>query len=117
MRPRAYLDRFSQLVRRVQTRSVRRAPILMGPRRVGKTVLLFHLIQSVIDRGLRPERVCYISVEHPVYNGLGLDDLVRLGVEASGSTDRDLADRVFVFDEIQYLKDWELHLKTLVDSH
>jgi predicted AAA+ superfamily ATPase len=117
LRPRAYFERFSQLVRDVQDNAVRRAPILMGPRRVGKTVLLFHLIQSVIDGGLDPKRICYVSVEHPVYNGLGLDDLVRLGCAASGTADQDLAGRIFVFDEIQYLKDWELHMKTLVDTY
>ena len=117
MRPRAYLERFAQLVRNVQEAAVRRAPILMGPRRVGKTVLLFHLFQSLIDDGLDPRRLCYVSVEHPVYNGLGLDDLVRLGSIASGATERDLAGRIFVFDEIQYLRDWELHMKTLVDTY
>jgi predicted AAA+ superfamily ATPase len=89
----------------------------MGPRRVGKTVLLFHLFQLLIDGGLDPKRICYISVEHPVYNGLGLDDFVRLGCFASGSTASDLVGRVFVFDEIQYLKDWELHMKALVDRY
>lgn len=117
MRPRAYHERFTQLVGEVRDQAVRRAPILMGPRRVGKTVLLFHLIQSLIDGGLDPRRICYASVEHPVYNGLGLDDLVRLGCAGSGTRDRELADRVFVFDEIQYLEDWERHLKTLVDRH
>jgi predicted AAA+ superfamily ATPase len=117
MRPRAYLQRFSELVRDVQRTAVRRAPILMGPRRVGKTVLLFHLIQTVIDGGLDPKRICYVSVEHPVYHGLGLDDLVRLGCIASGATERDVGDRVFVFDEIQYLKDWEVHMKALVDGY
>jgi predicted AAA+ superfamily ATPase len=117
MRPRAYLERFAEIVHDVRENAVRRAPILMGPRRVGKTILLFHLIQSVIDDGLDPKRICYISVEHPIYNGLGLDDLVRLGCIASGIADRDLADRIFVFDEIQYLKDWEIHLKVLVDSY
>ena len=117
LRPRAYFERFAQLVHEVRDQAVRRAPILMGPRRVGKTVLLFHLIQSLIDGGLDPRRICYASVEHPVYNGLGLDDLIRLGSAGSDTGDRDLADRVFLFDEIQYLKDWELHMKTLVDRY
>ena len=55
-------------------------------------------------------------MDHPIYNELGLEDLLRLFVEASGArlTDRPL----FVFfDEIQYLRNWEVHLKTLVDDH
>jgi hypothetical protein len=117
MRPRAYLERFSELVRTIREEAVRRAPILMGPRRVGKTVLLFHLVQLLIDGGLDPKRICYVSVEHPVYNGLGLDDFVRLCCAAAGTSEKHLVGRVFVFDEIQYLKSWELHMKALVDTY
>ena len=39
MSPRLYLDMFYPLVKDV---SIQRALILMGPRRVGKTVMLYH---------------------------------------------------------------------------
>ena len=48
MKRRAYFERFERLV--VQT-DVRRAVVLMGPRRVGKTVLLHHVIQQLLDGG------------------------------------------------------------------
>jgi uncharacterized protein len=117
MRPRAYLERFHGLVKEVQTEAVRRAPILMGPRRVGKTVMLFHLTEALIKAGADPRRICYVSVEHPIFNGLGLDDLVHLAREAAGAAADDVNGCTFMFDEIQYLKDWELHLKTLVDTY
>lgn len=113
MKPRAYFASFFRLVRSIRT--VRRAPILMGPRRVGKTVLLFHVIAALIADGMEARRICYLSVEHPVYNGLGLEDLTELAREASGVASLDGC--LFIFDEIQYLKDWEVHLKSLVDSH
>ncbi|MEM8525735.1 MAG: ATP-binding protein, partial [Bacteroidota bacterium] len=31
---------------------VKRAVVLMGPRRVGKTVMIFHSIQKLIQRGI-----------------------------------------------------------------
>lgn len=117
MKPRAYFERFHQLVSQVQTEAVRRAPILMGPRRVGKTVMLLHLTETLIRAGIAPKRICYVSVEHPIFNGLGLDDLVHLAREAAGAATDDISGCTFMFDEIQYLKDWELHLKTLVDTY
>lgn len=50
MSPRLYLDIFYPLVRDV---SIQRALILMGPRRVGKTVMLYHSIQRLIDEAYR----------------------------------------------------------------
>lgn len=83
---------------------------------MGKTVLIHHVIQRLLDEGTDPHRLCYISVDHPLYNGCGLQDLLEHYTEAAGA---DLADDgIFVFfDEIQYLKDWEIHLKSLVDGY
>jgi predicted AAA+ superfamily ATPase len=114
MRRRAYFELLWPLV---NARDVHRAVIVMGPRRVGKTVLLHHVIDELVVRGTKPSRVCYLSVDHPIYNGLSLDELVTLANEAAGRTAESPRDSVFVFDEIQYLRDWERHLKALVDDH
>ncbi len=87
----------------------------MGPRRVGKTVILFHLVQELIDAGYNPKKICYLSIENPVYNGISLEKLFELCRKANG--DESSKDYYVIFDEIQYLKDWEVHLKTLVDSY
>lgn len=112
-KPRAYFDLFMPLVTRTE---VRRAVVLMGPRRVGKTVMIHHAIQRLIDDGVPPERICYFSVDHPIYNGLGLEELLEFFGEATG-TDY-VVEPCFVFyDEVQYLRDWEVHLKSLVDGY
>lgn len=110
LRPRAYLDLFLPLV--VDT-DVRRAVVLMGPRRVGKTVLIHHAVQSLLDKGVPRTQIAYISVDHPLYTGLGLGDLVALYRQASQSSLEQTA--YIFFDEVQYLRDWEVHLKTMVD--
>lgn len=112
--PRAYLDIFYSLV---NSTSVHRAIILMGPRRVGKTVMIFHTIQRLIDEGVSPKNIIYVSVETPIYNGLLLEQLLNLSMEAMG---KNLSDEEFYyvfFDEVQYLKDWEIHLKSLTDTY
>lgn len=111
--PRSYLTSFFSLVRQ---HDVRRAIVLMGPRRVGKTVLIHHTIMHLLEDKVPPETICYVSVDHPLYNGLGLEELLQLFAE---SNDVDLLkSRAYVFfDEIQYLQNWEVHLKSLVDSY
>jgi predicted AAA+ superfamily ATPase len=112
-RPRPYIDFLFPLI---QQTDVKRAVVLMGPRRVGKTVLLYHSIQKLIASGVNPERICYVSVDHPLFNGMGLEDYLTLFVEA-GKIDAEKNSLFLFFDEIQYLKEWEVHLKSLVDSH
>ncbi|MEM0963518.1 MAG: ATP-binding protein [Bacteroidota bacterium] len=107
---RFYYDEFYGLVEDV---SVRRAVILMGPRRVGKTVMAYHAIQGLLDAGVPGDRIVLASLETPLYSGMALEQLVRLFIDIHGHRDEQLY--VF-FDEIQYLKDWEVHLKSLVDS-
>ncbi len=87
----------------------------MGPRRVGKTVMMFHAIQQLIDDGVPRQKICFIGIDNPIYMHLGLEDLLGLFLEA---VQLDSPEGSFVFfNEIQYLKDWERHLKVLVDSH
>ena len=113
MKPRAYFSLFLPLVK---ASAVRRAVVLMGPRRVGKTVMIHHAIQALIDEGVSPKSLCYISVDNPVYNGLSLEKLLEYYGRASGVDYK--TEEVFVFfDEIQYLRNWEVHLKTTVDSY
>jgi predicted AAA+ superfamily ATPase len=93
---------------------VRRAVVLLGPRRVGKTVLLHQAAQQLIDNGIEPKSILYVSVDTPVYSGTPLDKLLSLFQEIHGHQ-RDA--KLFVlYDEIQYHPQWEVHLKSLVDS-
>lgn len=107
---RAYFDLFFPFV--VQ-REPKRALILMGPRRVGKTVILHQTIQALIDEGTSPNTICYLDLQTPLYNGLSLEKLLTLFQQANGHDQS--AKLVLFFDEIQYLPGWEVHLKNLVD--
>ena len=113
MHPRLYLDIFYPLVADTE---IRRALILMGPRRVGKTVMLYHTIQRLISNGVSPQNIIYISVETPIYNKILLEQLFNLAKQALNKSGSNEQFYVF-FDEIQYLKDWELNLRSLVDTY
>ena len=92
--------------------NVRRATILLGPRRVGKTFMVKQLIHEAIDDGFDRKAILYASMDTPVYSGISLEHFIDLFPKGS-KDDR----RIVIFDEIQYLKNWEAHLKNLVDSY
>ena len=112
MKRRLYFNLFSPLI---YEKKIKRAVVLMGPRRVGKTVMLFHLVQDLIDHKVPSKKICYLSIENPIYNGLSLEEML---IHFLSFTKQDASEELFIiFDEIQYLKNWEVHLKTLVDSY
>ncbi|QWF72155.1 ATP-binding protein [Methylomonas paludis] len=95
--------------------SVRRAIVLMGPRRIGKTVMVYHSVRALLNSGIAANTILYVSLETPIYTGLALAGILSYFQELFAHQ-RDATLYVF-FDEIQYLKDWEIHLKSLVDSY
>jgi predicted AAA+ superfamily ATPase len=111
--PRPYLELLAPLVEQTE---IHRAVVLMGPRRVGKTVIIHHLIGRLLKAGVDPKKICYLSVDHPIYNGLSLEDFIRSYEKATSINISEERCYIF-FDEIQYLKDWEKHLKSLTDTY
>src|SRR5690606_2679274 len=112
MSRRLYFDLFYPFVRETD---IKRAVVLMGPRRVGKTVMLFHVIDQLIIDGIHPQKIFFIGIDNPIYLNLGLEDILLLCKDALKL--QDLKGCYVFFDEIQYLKDWERHLKVLVDLY
>jgi len=109
LRPRAYLTPVQKLLLEPE---LRRAVVLLGPRRVGKTILIQHMIADLLERGVAPSRIAYVEMDHPLLHGQSLETLIGL-IEAS--TPDGNGPRYLFFDEIQSHKDWEMHLKPLVD--
>ena len=108
---RAYFSSFYKLVQQ----DINRAIVLMGPRRVGKTVMAFQAIDALLTEGISPYNVLYISLETPLYTGMALEKIVNMFQDIHQHSRQE---KLFIiFDEIQYLPKWEIHLKSLVDSY
>jgi predicted AAA+ superfamily ATPase len=99
----------------VKEKEIRRAVVLMGPRRVGKTVMMFHTIDRLITEKTNPQHIFFVPIDNPIYVHLSLQEILDLCKEALKISN--LEDCYVFFDEIQYLKDWERHLKVLVDGY
>lgn len=109
---RSYFRPFCDLV---MTKEVNRAVVLMGPRRVGKTVMTQQLVKELIDAGVSASSIMYVSIDTPTYTTQTLQFFVDLHASSHGlSVDQE---RFIIFDEVQYLNDWERHLKVLVDKN
>lgn len=109
LQPRAYLAPIRQLL--LET-NLRRAVVLLGPRRVGKTILIRHLIADLLGSGFAARRIAYVEMDHPLLHGQSLEALVQ---QIEMITPGGEGPRFLFFDEIQSHKDWEKHLKPLVD--
>ena len=95
---RAYFSQFSRLAREA---AVRRAVVLIGPRRVGKTVMLKHLIAQLLQDGITGTQVLFLSIDTPLYSGRSLESLVQMFTDLH----RHPAGKPLwvLFDEVQYL--------------
>ncbi len=112
MQRREYFQIFFPLIKE---KEIKRSVVLMGPRRVGKTVLIYHSIEALLDKDTPSKNICYFSIETPLYSGIALEELLKLYLSIN---DLSIVEETYIFfDEIQYLKNWELHLKSLVDSY
>lgn len=106
---------FSLFYPHVIEKEINRAVVLVGPRRVGKTVMMFHAIDQLIQEKVNPQKIFFIGIDNPIYIHLSLQDILDLCKDALKISS---VENCFVFfDEIQYLKDWERHLKVLVDTY
>lgn len=112
MSKRLYFNIFYPFVKETE---IKRAVVLMGPRRVGKTVMMYHAIQELIKEMIPAQQIFFIGIDNPIYMQMSLEDILLMAKQAVQISEMD---GCFVFfDEIQYLKDWERHLKVLVDSY
>ena len=63
MSRRLYFDLFYPFV---TEQEVRRAVVLMGPRRVGKTVMMFHAIGQLLEDGVKAHKIWFAGIDNPI---------------------------------------------------
>ena len=87
--------------------------LVMGLRRVGKTTLLYQLIQELLDRKIEVFNILYFSFDE---EGGDVEDLLETYKEKILKTNFENIERIYVFlDEIQKTKDWQNKLKIFYD--
>jgi len=92
---------------------LRRFVILSGPRRVGKTTILFQLIKNLLLQNVSARNIFYLSFDNPVLKLAGFEETIRVYKNAYPAGDK----CYFFIDEVQYAQDWEGWIKTLYDTN
>lgn len=96
---------------------------IMGPRRIGKTTVMYQLIDDLINiKKIAPKRILYVSLDSAYINSLSerpiLDVMEVYSKFILQEQLKDIKFKVYVFlDEIHFIENWEVHLKTLYDLY
>lgn len=90
---------------------------ITGPRRVGKTTALHHVISELIDNGVLSNQILYFSFDDPeVFGSKEIQRIIFDRIVNYVSSRLTKGSKAYLFlDEIQRLPRWELHLKKSYD--
>lgn len=102
---------FHEAMKRLDQNDLRRIVVLTGTRRVGKTTIQYQMIDTLLNRGVAPEKIVFISMDHPMLKLSGVNDVLECYHENIYAEQ----DVYYFFDEIQYAQDWDKWLKAIYD--
>ena len=102
---------FHETAKTIEHESLRRFVLLSGMRRVGKTTILFQLIERLLAQGVAPKNILYVSFDNPIVKMVNMDAVL----EAYDHLFPAEGERYLLFDEIQYADSWELWMKVIYD--
>jgi len=103
---------YYEAMKRINDEKVRRNVVLTGARRVGKTTIQYQMIESLLESGVSPDRIIFISLDHPMLKLAGVNEVLECYHENIHAEQ----DVYYFFDEIQYAADWDAWLKTIYDT-
>lgn len=93
-------------------KTLRRFVVLSGARRVGKTTIMYQMIDNLLEEGINPKNILYISFDNPIIKLVNVENVLSI-YESLYPLD---GTKYVFFDEVQYMEDWELWLKVIYDS-
>lgn len=103
---------FRPLLEWLRNPPAKRAVLLAGARQVGKTTLLLQSAEQLIAGGVDPERVLYVTFDHPLFKLSGVETVLRAWREFQPA--REGPEYLFL-DEVQVLSNWQTWIKHQVD--
>ena len=103
---------YYEAMKRLDDTSIRRSVVLTGARRVGKTTIQYQMMDALLKRGVPPQKILFVSMDHPMLKLAQFQDILDIYHENICATQ----DVYYFFDEIQYAQDWDSWLKTIYDS-
>ena len=75
----------------------------MGPRRVGKTVMVMQSISEIIHRdSIDNKKILFLSLETPIYTGIGLEKLLNIFQQFINNDNFFIKSKVYINNSILY---------------
>ena len=103
------------LWRHILSKDLKRYLLILGPRRVGKTTVMYQTVQHLLDNKIPPDKIQWIRLDHPLLMTANLGILVKEAIKLSkASQDQPL---YLFLDELVYAENWDKWLKTFYDEH
>jgi predicted AAA+ superfamily ATPase len=103
---------FYEGMKRLERRDLRRTVVLTGARRVGKTTIQYQMIEALLSRGVAPQKIVFVSMDHPMLKLAGFNEILECYHENIYAEQ----DCYYFFDEVQYAQDWDKWLKVIYDT-
>ncbi len=89
---------------------------ITGPRRIGKSTLLYQMIRRLLEEGVQRDNIIYYSFDDPVLTSRHTSaDLLIEWIMKRARRRRESGLTYLFFDEIQRLERWELYIKKYYD--
>lgn len=110
--PTWHREAFQELMQWIETPPAQRAIMLSGPRQVGKTTLLLQAIQKLLDSGVSPANILYVTFDHPICKLGGLNAVLEAWRELEPKAD---GPEYLFLDEAQFIKDIGTWVKHQID--
>jgi len=98
-------------VRFVFFNEIRRFPILSGPRRVGKSTIMFQIIDELLKNNIKPTQILYYTLDDYPNDEVSVKDVVRIFNKYIYTGD----DFYLFIDEAQKDVAWKNYMKQLFD--
>ena len=90
---------------------IRRFPVLSGPRRVGKSTMMFQTIDELLQSGVRSQQILFYTLDEFPNDGISIKKVV----ETYQKYVYDKDDFYLFIDEAQKDKSWKNYVKKLFD--
>ncbi len=104
---------YQEAINTLKRKDIRRLVVLCGARRTGKTTIMYQIISSLLEGGVNPKNILFLSFDHPLLKLCSIDQILEV-YRTNISVDEEI---YCFFDEIQYAENWNNWLKILYDTN
>lgn len=102
---------YYEALKMIKHKTLRRFAVLSGARRVGKTTIMYQMIDNLIDEGVCPKNILYVSFDNPIVKLVNVETVLSI-YDSLYLTE---GTKYIFLDEIQYTENWELWMKVIYD--